>query len=348
MLKYIYNLATDKSSGFLPDLNKFILFLLSIVYGVIIRTISFFLGLKLWQAKCKVISVGNITLGGTGKTPLVEYLAKALKLKNKKVAVITRGYRKTAKLKSGDEALMLEENLRDVPVIVDKDRIRAINRACSKYGIDLVILDDGFQQWKVKKDLDVVVIDATNPFGNKHMIPRGILREPLSALARADVFMLTKVDLTDQAPQIKSFINKINRRALIFESVHEAASFTKFSQKAQNIDKGYFSSKKVVLISGIGDPDSFEKTIRGLGVLVEHHFKFGDHYQYTQADLEKISRELKNKDIAAVITTVKDAVKLKGLDLKVLEKEVFVLEIRIKIIKDEERLFNRLFGLCGN
>jgi len=348
MLKHIYNLATDKYTGIVAGFLKFILFLLSLIYGLIIRVLSFLSGFKSFKPECKVLSVGNITLGGTGKTPLVEYLAKVIGSKGKKVAIVTRGYKKSQALESGDEALMLQNNLKNVPVIVDKNRIEGIKCACLKYAADLVILDDGFQQWKLKKDLEIVVISAVNPFGNKHMIPRGILREPLSALARADIFVLTKVNLVGELSEIKNNLRKYNSNALIFESVHDPAGFRRFGQDGQIIDKKMFASKRVALISGIADPDSFEKTIQGLGAVAVLSFKFADHHQYCKADLDGIAAGLKGKNVTAIITTAKDAVKLKPFDMENLGIEIFVLVIELKIIKDEEKFISRLSGLCGN
>jgi len=349
MLNLIYNLATDKKRGFIPDLLKFILFLLSLIYGLFIRVFSFLLSLKPFKPECKLISVGNITLGGTGKTPLVQYLARVLGIKGKKVVIVTRGYKNSRGLESGDEALMLKQNLQDIEVVVNIDRKEAINQACLKYTPDIIILDDGFQQWKIKKDLEIAVIDATNPFGNRHMIPRGILREPLSALSKADIFVLTKVNLINSTAGISNVIRKYNQKALIFESVHEPVGFYPLGQKSsQIIDNNLLALRKSALISGIADADSFEKTVKGLGILVESSFRFGDHHNYSQEDLDKITRELESRNIGTIITTAKDAVKLASLDIKKTKAEIFVLEIELKIIKNEDGFIAGLFSLCGN
>lgn len=348
MLKHIYNLATDKYSGFIPEILKFILFLLSLIYGFIIRIIRFFSGLRIIKAQCKIISVGNITLGGTGKTPLVEYLARNLVGRGKKVVVVTRGYKKTTGLALGDEALMLKEHLKDILVIVDTNRLKGIKNAWLKYKPDFIILDDSFQQWKIKKDLEIVVIDTLNPFGNRHMMPRGILREPLSALKRAEVFILTKVDLAGDIAEIKGVIRKYNTDALIVESVHEAVGFLKPGEETKIIDKNIFTSRRVALISGIANPQAFEKTVISQGAIVAAAFNFRDHHHYCQSDLDKIALGLKDKNVEAIITTAKDVVKLSSLNMGSLGVEVFILEIKLKIIKNEERFIDRLSGLCSN
>jgi len=179
--KYLYNLATDRTCGFAQDLIKACLFVLSGIYGLIIKTLLFFSGLNSVRLNCKVISVGNITLGGTGKTSLVALIAECLRAQGHKVAILTRGYKKPLgnidrESKSyqsmGDEPYMLSLKLKDIPVIVDKDRLRSAGRAIKEFARDTVILDDGFQQWRIAKDLDVVTLDAINPWGNQMLIPQ--------------------------------------------------------------------------------------------------------------------------------------------------------------------------------
>jgi len=235
MERYLYSLATDRSRGFIAAIIKFFLFLASAIYGLVIRALIFLYRLSPCRLGCKVISVGNITLGGTGKTSLVKVIAGYLQQRGHKVAILTRGYKRkkitnyelriTNYENMGDEPYMLQMSLADIPVIVDSNRVRSANRAISEYGTDTVIFDDGLQQWRIKKDLEIVTIDATNPFGNLHMIPRGILREPLSCLKRADVFVLTKTNLNADLESIKDILNKLNPSGLIIESIHQPQGF---------------------------------------------------------------------------------------------------------------------------
>ena len=348
MRSYLYNLATDKYRGLIPSLLKGFLYVLSLVYGLIIRTLMFIYHINPYRANCRVISVGNITLGGTGKTPLVEYIAGYLKHKGHKVAIVTRGYkRKITNYKTmGDEPYMLQENLKDVAVIVDADRMRGINRAVCDYGVDTVILDDGFQQWKIKKDLDIVTIDAGNPFGNRKMLPRGILRQPLSSLKQADVFVLTKTNINPDVGSVKDFLNQLNPSAVVVQSKHQPIGFYELgkSEKLLNIES--LKGKTIVLVSAIARPDSFENLIKSLDINVDLCFRFPDHHNYTRKDLDSIIKSCKEKNIDTIIITEKDAVKLKALPVASCQLPVYVLRIELEVREeDEEKFLDRLSKL---
>lgn len=352
---YLYNLALDNSQGFLATVVKCGLFIASFFYGLIVRILIWFHSLKKpCRLNCKVISVGNITWGGTGKTILVEFIARYLKQKEHKVAILSRGYkRKTVDSRKlgidissmGDEPYMLSQKLRDVPIIVDTDRVRAAKVAIRDYAVDAVILDDGFQQWKIKKDLEIVVIDTKCPLGNRHMIPRGILREPLSSLSRADIFVLTKTDLVADTSQIKDFLRKINLKAIILESVHKPVGFYRIDNPEELLSLDILKGKTATLFSGIGDPGSFESLIKSLRANVGLSFRFPDHHRYSHKDLDNIFKNSQNKHSDIMITTEKDAVKLLTLPVTSYPLPVFVLRIEIIITKDEERFYNRLLRL---
>ncbi|MDD5596199.1 MAG: tetraacyldisaccharide 4'-kinase, partial [Candidatus Omnitrophica bacterium] len=266
MKNYLYNLATDRSKGLIAGILKFFLFLFSLLYAFAIKILSSWNLRNAVRLNCKVISVGNITLGGTGKTTLVEYIAKILKENGHKVAILTRGYGRNCIEKMGDEPSMLAGNLKDVSVLVDSDRIRSAHKAIEDHCVDTVILDDGMQQWKIKKDLEIVTIDSLSLCGNRQLIPRGILREPLSALKRADIFLLTKVNLNPQIEQTKSYLRQINPKAEIFSSLHQPVGFYELAKKEELSDPLALKGKNVTLFSGIGDPDSFENLISSLGI----------------------------------------------------------------------------------
>jgi len=366
--KFLYNLATDKYRGFMASLIKALLFIISIIYGLAVRILILFYRISPYRMDCKVISAGNITLGGTGKTSLVEYVARYLKSQGRKVAVLSRGYkRKIQNQKSlpagqagkiqnyetmGDEPYMLQTNLKDIPVIVDIDRIRAAKQAIKDYGVDTVILDDGLQQWKIRKDLEVVTIDATNPFGNQHLIPRGILREPTSSLKRADVFIITKTNLNPDIQDIENVLSEINPAAQIIESMHRPLGFYEIDKQDELLKLEILKAETVTLISGIADPDSFENLIINLGIKVGLSFRFPDHYYYSEEDLENIIKESQNKNIDTIVTTQKDAVRLQGLGVTPASPvgrgwglRVLVLHIELKITKNEEEFHNRLLRL---
>lgn len=346
MLDYLYDIAIDKRRGIVAVLISLPLFLLSIIYGLIVR------GLILWQRahafklNVKVISIGNITLGGTGKTTLVEFTCRYLRQKGHKVAIISRGYKrkKTKHQSMGDEPYMLAEKLGDIPVIVDADRIRGAKRAMRDYGVDTVVLDDGFQQWGLKKDLEIVTIDAGCPFGNRNMIPRGILREPLSSLKRTDVFVLAKTNLSPDIEALKESLRKINPQGMIFESMHVPLSFYDINDPGKFFDPSFLKGKTVALFSGIGDPDSFEKLISSLGVGIGLALRFKDHYNYNAQDLDNIIACTQDKSLDIIVTTEKDAARLTCFKPQAQGVKFLVLRIGIQI-KDEQGFHNRLLNL---
>ncbi len=355
MREYLYSLATDKKKGLIAGIFKSFLFALSLIYGIIVRVLSFICRLRSYRLNCRVISVGNITLGGTGKTSLVELLARLLKDKGHKVAVLSRGYKRkvtksqghqvTSHQAMGDEPYMLTRNLGDIPVIVDKDRIRAAKLAIRGNGADAVILDDGFQQWRIKKDLEIVTIDATNPFGNLHLLPRGILREPLPSLKRTDIFVLTKVNLNPHTQDVKEFLKGINPDALIVEAIHNPVGFYRLGERRDNLlSPAEFKGKKVSLVCGIGDPQSFENLISSLGIDIGLSFRFADHYPYTKQDLNRIIRDSRQNGIDTIVTTEKDSVRFPAMSYELRAMSCFVLRIKLEMVQNET-FFNRIHSL---
>ncbi len=349
MLILIYDLATDRRKGFLAGVIKSFLYFLSLIYGLVARVLIFIYCLKPHRLNCKVISVGNITLGGTGKTSLVALIAQYLKQQGHKVAILSRGYKRAVSRPNtetmGDEPYMLKMNLKDVLVLVDTDRIRAAKSAIRDYGVDTVILDDGFQQWRIKKDLEIVTIDAISPFGNGNLIPRGILREPLSSLRRADVFILTKTNLSPSGHQINEVLDRINPKALRIDSIHSPLGLCSLDRPGELSGINILAGKTVTLFSAIGDPDSFEGIIRSSGIKIGLSFKFRDHHNYTQEDLDNIIQKSKERGIDTLVTTEKDAARLYELRVTSFELRVLYLRIELKIIKDEQGFHNRLLSL---
>ncbi len=345
--KYLFNLVDGKIKGPLGGFLRGVLYFLSLLYSLVVMGLAFFYRIRPVRLRAKVISVGNITLGGTGKTTLVEYLTARLSLAGNKIAVLSRGYKRNSARPGacglGDEPAMLTKKFPQVPVIVDKNRIRAAQKAIRDLAIETFILDDGLQQWRIIKDLEIVTIDATNPFGNHRILPAGFLREPLSALKRADIFILTQVQPGQNTDCLTATLKQYNPEALIVESQHQAKGFSRLDQTAGLLSPEFLKHKPVALVSGIGNPEGFQKSIQGLGIKVVRTYRFADHHDYTQADILDILREVEENNLEAVITTHKDAVKIK--ELGIAQTSILVLEVELKIIKNEAEFDRRLLKL---
>ncbi len=311
----------------------------SLVYYLIVFLRDFLYERGIFKARklsAKVISVGNITWGGTGKTPLVAFIANALLKEGKRPVILTRGY-------GNDEKDLLLKSVRETPVITGKDRLKTGQKAIGRHRADSILLDDGFQHRRIKRDLDIVCIDATNPFGNRLVIPAGSMREGLGGLKRADVFLLTKVDLLkDQGvvEKLEKKLKRVNPDALIVRSIHKPGYFYKLSNE-QLLDFEILKDKKIALVSAIGNPRSFEKTVLKLGLKFKKHFIFRDHYRYKDKDLKKIKDYCDRNNIDRVLTTEKDAVKLRSSNF-------LALHIELEIIENEQAFYDRLFGIYNS
>jgi tetraacyldisaccharide 4'-kinase len=336
-----------------------ILFIFSWLYGLIylIRLSLFRLGIfKQRKLKAKVISVGNITLGGTGKTPLVIYLAKKLSERDENPTILTRGYGRKKKEMveltedtyqgfnwedAGDEPLVMAGRLPGVPILVSKNRRTSGHHAVQKFGNHVLILDDGFQHLKLFRDLDIVVIDATNPFGNGKFLPAGILREPLSSLRRADVFVLTKTDQTSNKDELKKTLREFNPEAIVAESVYRIRSIIDFASGTSVESKG-IENKKALAFSAIGNPSSFENSLKTLKVRLIKHRTFRDHHPYKSKEISDLGREAKELKADFLITTEKDSVRIPLI--KETEIPIYVLKIDLTVTQGEQILFNKIEG----
>ncbi|MEA3328136.1 MAG: tetraacyldisaccharide 4'-kinase [Candidatus Omnitrophota bacterium] len=341
MKAYLYSLATDKNKSSFAGMLKLFLLAGSFFYHLGINFILFLYRSGLVKAdklNCKVISVGNITWGGTGKTPIAGMLTEKLTAQGRKVAVLTRGY-------GGDECRLLKNRFADTPVLIDKNRLNSGRAAVDKYEVDAVILDDGFQYRRIKKDIEIVVINSLNPFGNGYLIPRGILREPLKRLKAAGLFFLTKTDLADRGKVnvLKKRLKNINPDAVIVESVHKPFCLYKLgtSERAGLAD---LKGKKVATLSAIGDPQSFQKTVRFLGAEIACNLSLLDHHRYRVRDIKDFADRCRDLKITTVITTEKDSVKLQDIvdELQAsgfrLQINFFCLAIQLEITGGRDNL----------
>lgn len=341
-----------------------VLIILSVFYFVVISCLKLFYRVFSFRSSLKVLSIGNITLGGSGKTPFVEWLAQRVSGEGHRAAVLIRGYKTTREANSfvslnyyayGDEASMLKESLsEEISVLTGKDRIKKVKALQNEGGYDTLILDDGFQQWGLKRDLDIVTIDATNPFGNGLLLPAGHLREDVRSLKRADVLCLTRVYETglESRQKLEQFIKKINPRALFIEAVHEPQHLyllesLRFLSMESRIPLENLKDKDVSLCCGIANPGSFLRLIEGIGARVALKNFFQDHHVFSRDELIKMKTECQEQGIRRLITTEKDAPRLSGAPalFKHSSVEILVLKISLKIVKGEEALDERLRAL---
>ncbi|MBU2063372.1 MAG: tetraacyldisaccharide 4'-kinase [Candidatus Omnitrophica bacterium] len=349
--RYFLEVITGKKKGICAFLLRDGLLFSALIYGVVLNVWFFLFRYRLIKAKkskIKVISVGNITLGGTGKTPLVEMIARRLIRNNIKTAIISRGYKgrkNSAGLFIADEIQTLKNELKQVQVIVDSNRLRAIARAQDTYGCRAVVLDDAFGRLEVKKDLDIVCIDSGELFGNGRILPAGILRLPLKFLERADVFVLTNIDPAKMnCAEIEISLRKHNPHAQIYKARHVPSSLTSLQDGAV-MDLTQLRDKKVALLCGIAKPENFERTVQQLGAEVSLKFYFPDHHCYRRGELENAIDTCRRDSIKYLIITSKDEPKIAAADVlgaKNSKTAILTLKIKLELIEDEDKFFNRI------
>lgn len=314
-------LLRGETRGLGPSLARFGLWLLSLGYGLAVRlrNAAYSWGwLRVKRASVPVLSVGNLTAGGTGKTPFVEWLARLLS-EEKLVAILSRGYG------AHDEALVLSENLPEVPHYQGADRAALAAVAVEESESEVLVLDDGFQHRRLHRDLDLVLIDATDPWGGGHLLPRGLLREPISGLKRAHAIILTRCDQADTS-ELKKALSRFNKP--IAEAVHAPSRLVGISSESPVSD---LAGKTVAGFCGLGNPSAFKKTLESLGATVADFRAYPDHHPYSREDVEDLGRWAKSQpDGAWMLTTQKDLVKLRldSLGGKPLRAVRIAMEIR--------------------
>ena len=318
---------------------------------------------------CQVISVGNVTVGGTGKTPIVETFARSLQQKGRKVAILSRGYksRKTPLWEkilkkqerlprvvsdgerlllnsdlAGDEPYMLASNLPDVVVLVDKDRVKSGKYAIRKFGCDTLVLDDGFQYLKLQHRLDIVLVDATNPFGYKRVLPRGLLREPMRNLKRAGFIFITKCP-PEGAPELKAKLRGLNPHAEISECRH-SSKYLENLYTRERVELRFLEGQKVAAVSGIAVPHSFENGLRKLGAEIVFHAQYADHHRYTQQEIIETINQAVEAGAELIITTEKDAVRFPLLDR--CDLPVLFLRVEIEMLSGAEAFNDWIDRIC--
>ena len=357
-----------RAKGFRAAITRFLMRALSGVFRILVQ-------FRLWRYRSgwkpqhhlgtRVIAIGNITVGGTGKTPVVELLARSLRDRGRKVAILSRGYKSrrldhpqkwrdasnhpipsdrmpkvvstgTALLLdskyAGDEPFMLARNLDGVAVVVDKDRVKGGRFAVRHLEADTLLLDDGMQYLDLAHSLDIVLVDAGAPFGTEALLPRGTLREPPKNLRRASYIMLTKCDGSSNAALIER-IRRYNRTAEIIECTHGPIHIEDvFTRERKPLE--FLRDKWVGAISAIAVPEAFEGALRKLGARVEITRRFSDHYRFSRKDADRFMQRCVERDMQLIMTTEKDAVRFPRPSS--IDVPVYFLRIEVEILKGRE------------
>ncbi len=331
---------------FVHSLIFLLLFCCALIYRIIVRMRVYLYRsgvIKRTDLPCPVISIGNITTGGTGKTPAVIEIARLLHQHGKRVVILSRGYRRDSSdpcyivqadsdvQAAGDEPLLIAHKLPDIPVIVGSQRSLSGKMAIERFQPDVILLDDGFQHIQLARTLDLVLVDAMNPFGGGYMLPAGFLREPLPHLARANAFVITRSDEIDDITPIERELQRFNPNAPIFKGVH-AYDDIKTTKTGESIKIDALRKKKLLAVSGLANPASFLRLLHSIELPPVQHLDFPDHHWYTAQDADMIRQVIARDSIEAIITTEKDETKLSRSCS--FEVPSYVLTIKMKIQPD--------------
>ncbi len=382
--QYVVDIINGRQTNTLDMMFRHFLFVLSRLYRNITQlrlTLYDNSLIKQHELGCTVISVGNLTTGGTGKTPVVELLAKTLAAKGRHVAILSRGYRskplpffKRMKAKwsrnldefppkvvsngrevlldsqnAGDEPFMLASNLLEtqdrpgVAVVVDKDRVKGGNYAITRLQADTLILDDGFQYLRLRPLHNILLVDSTNPFNNHEMLPAGLLREPIKNLRRANVIFITKSDGHPRLRHLHDFLHRHNPSAAIIECNHEPKNLQHLDTR-DVLPLEALKGKKVAALSAIAVPESFLNYIRRFGGDIVYNKHFVDHHRFKEEELEDFYKNAFEKGAEYLVTTEKDAVRIPKLKDESLP--FYFLRIEIKILKGQEDFNKCITQIC--
>ncbi len=374
---YILGVIEDRLQGRGATAMRVFLHVLSLIFRTLVQFRLWLYRVGIFRPHAlgsQVISIGNLTVGGTGKTPIVEVFARTLQQSGRKVAILSRGYRKEEdpflqrlwkrltfsytdspprvvsdgkhllldSALSGDEPFMLAQNLPDVAVIVDADRVKAGKYAVQQLGCDTLILDDGFQYLHLKHRLDIVLVDRTNPFGNRRLLPRGILREPVRNLKRAGFIFITKSN-GDGAPELVPILRQHNPDAEISECRHQAKYLQDIFTK-ERVPLDYIKDLPVAAVSGIASPKGFEDELIRLGARVLYHKRFADHHRYTQQEIIDVINKGLQRGAKIVVTTEKDAVRFPMLERR--DLPMFFLRVEIEMLTGAEEFRAWINRIC--
>ena len=371
--QFAIDVILERRHGFRASLLRIFLHALSFLYERIVQLRLFLYRHRIFRERalgCLVISIGNLTVGGTGKTPIVEKFARALRNGGRSVAILSRGYKSVPRhvpnkwfrrklpvpprvvsdgksllldsLTAGDEPYMLANNLKDVIVLVDKDRVKSGLFAIKELKADTLLLDDGLQYLHLKHRLDIVLIDRQAPFGNEYLLPRGTLREPPRNLRRASYIFITKSTGESNESLIRR-IRRYNRTAEIIECAHKPLylqnTLTGEPLPLERLRETYIGS-----ICGIARPESFEDGLRDLGAKIEISKRYADHHRYTENELQSFINRCVRRDLEMIVTTEKDAVRFPRLMNP--EVPIYFLRVEIEILSGHESWEHCVARIC--
>jgi len=316
------------------------LILLSWPYRGVVRLRNYLYSSGLSEAhkvSAAVISVGNLTTGGTGKTPLVIWLCRLLQERQLRCAILTRGY-KTPRGQLSDEPAVLTAQCPGIPIIINPNRVEGAAEAICRHDAQVLVMDDGFQHRHLARDLDIVAIDATRPFGYGRLLPAGLLREPVAGLSRAHAVVLTRCDHVpdDALQQIEEAIRRINGELVIVRSVHRPVGIE--TDQGAEMDLDAIKGKKVFAFCGLGNPQAFFRTLESLGAVLVESRVFDDHYGYTRQDLSDIRRQAGERQAGLILTTHKDWTKITRMAVSEDQPPLAYLAVELQITAGAQEL----------
>lgn len=333
-MRHVENLLSGRSNSLSSILLRAGLWCVSQPYSAIVwgRNLAYDRGWKkVGRSTVPVVSVGNLTAGGTGKTPAVAMLARWFRSREIRVAILSRGFGAGLDGRN-DEAKELEILLPDVPHLQKPDRLSSASIATEELGMQLLLLDDGFQHRKIHRDLEIVLLDAREPFGFEHMLPRGLLREPLRSLRRADIVMATRADQVDpqRLAEIRTRVQLFNPKAAWLESEHTPIRLRNAAGEHRSVE--WLCGKNVFGTCGLGNPNGFLQTIRGCGANLVASMTFPDHHNYSLHDIQLVEKQARECESGcdAIICTGKDLAKIDSPRIGQFELWSLDIELRIR------------------
>jgi tetraacyldisaccharide 4'-kinase len=376
--RYAVDVILERREGGRANALKFVLGGFARLYERAVQTRLGLYRRRLLRAQelgCPVVSIGNLTVGGTGKTPVAEMLARELQLRGRRVAILSRGYKSVPRpfmqrlrsrlsknldlfpprivsdgdqvlldsRRAGDEPHMLAKNLPGVCVLVDKDRVKSGLHALRHFDSDLLLLDDGLQYQRLRHRLDIVLVDRQSPFGNEHLLPRGTLREPPGNLRRASYIIVTRSG-AEPDDKLLARLRRLNRTAAIIECNHAPRHWEDIRTGAK-FPLDHLRGRHVGAMSGIARPESFEEGVRELGAIVEITKAFADHHRFTKKEILRFLEWCDRRSLDALVTTEKDAVRFPEIDNPPVP--MLFLRVEIEILRGREHWEELLGRLAG-